>query len=199
MIHLILGGARSGKSSYAENLCFDLQQQYQETYSNPPVYIATAQALDEEMQSRIEKHQHDRAAKSNNLSWQLIECPLALAKLLKTEYQKNDLTDTVYLVDCLTLWLNNIIFNLGETASQQQIEDETTQLLQAIAAFQHSKNQHLVLVANEVGLGVVPLGNVSRLFVDNAGWLNQKIAKIADSVTLITAGIPLSLKGTIND
>lgn len=200
MIHLILGGARSGKSSYAEQLCFNLQQQRQEICALPPVYIATAQAFDDkEMQARIEKHQQDRIANSDDISWQLIECPTALAQLLNNESKNNENSNNIYLVDCLTLWLNNIIFNLGETAEQQQIEAETEQLTLAIDKYQHTKNRHLVLVANEVGLGVVPLGKVSRLFVDNAGWLNQRIAKIADSVTLITAGIPLTLKGNSND
>lgn len=206
MIHLILGGARSGKSSYAENLCFDLQQQRQQqrqqsqtSYAKTPVYIATAQAFDEEMQARIAQHQQDRTAKNDKLAWHLVECPLALAQLLRNENSNTETANNIYLVDCLTLWLNNIIFSLGETAAQHQIHAETEQLIKAIEAFQQTNKQHLVLVANEVGLGVVPLGSVSRLFVDNAGWLNQNIAKIADSVTLITAGIPLTLKGTSND
>ena len=192
MIHLILGGARSGKSSYAEQLCFSLQQKCSSAIEDDPIYIATALAFDDEMHTRIEKHQHDRA--EDEKSWQLIECPLLLAELLEDE-QKS----TIYLVDCLTLWLNNIIFNLGEKPAQQKIEAKTNQLIRSIAAFQNTHKRHLVLVANEVGLGIVPLGSVSRLFVDNAGWLNQGIAIIADTVTLITAGIPLTLKGNSND
>ncbi|WNC70109.1 bifunctional adenosylcobinamide kinase/adenosylcobinamide-phosphate guanylyltransferase [Thalassotalea nanhaiensis] len=198
MIHLILGGARSGKSSYAEQLCAKLLKQDKRNHERLPVYIATAEAFDDvEMQERIEKHQQDRAANSEQISWQVIECPLELAQLLTT--QTRPIKSTIYLVDCLTMWLNNIIFNLGETVSQHALDRETKQLLASFAAFQQSQKQHLVLVANEVGLGVVPLGNVSRLFVDNAGWLNQGIAKIADTVTLITAGIPLTLKGNSND
>ncbi|WNC70752.1 bifunctional adenosylcobinamide kinase/adenosylcobinamide-phosphate guanylyltransferase [Thalassotalea psychrophila] len=200
MIHLILGGARSGKSSYAEQLCATLQQQCEQTCAHSPIYIATAQAFDDaEMQVRIEKHQQDRMAKNNDITWQVIECPTELAQLLNKQNKNNESSNKIYLVDCLTLWLNNIIFNLGETAEQQQIDAQTEHLILSLCKYQHTKSQHLVLVANEVGLGVVPLGKVSRLFVDNAGWLNQRIAKIADTVTLITAGIPLTLKESNND
>lgn len=200
MIHLILGGARSGKSSYAEQLCVNLQQQCEEMCEHSPIYIATAQAFDDvEMQARIKKHQQDRMAKNDEITWQVIECPTELAQLLNNQNKTNEINNNIYLVDCLTLWLNNIIFNLGETAEQQQIDVETEQLILAICKYQHTKKQHLVLVANEVGLGVVPLGKVSRLFVDNAGWLNQRIAKIANTVTLITAGIPLTLKESYDD
>ena len=197
MIHLVLGGARSGKSSFAEQLCFSLLRQNNEDNErrHKPVYIATAQAFDDEMQRRIAKHQMDRQDK-----WQLIECPLMLndaisEALSQLQTQQQLKSNSIILIDCLTLWLNNVIFELGDNATQQDIESHNEQLLSALTPYANMQGVDIVLVANEVGLGVVPLGKVSRLFVDNAGWLNQSIAAIADSVTLITAGIPLALKG----
>ena len=194
MIHLVLGGARSGKSSYAESLCFDLSSSI-----NTPVamnYIATAESFnDAEMQARIAKHQQDRTL-DRNKTWLTTECPVQLPELLASLdlHQEN-----IYLIDCLTLWINNVIYHLGEEVTQSQVASATEQLCIELTKFSANKTNHIVLVANEVGLGVVPLGSVSRLFVDNAGWLNQKIAKLADTVTLVTAGIPLPLKGNNHD
>ncbi|KGJ99024.1 bifunctional adenosylcobinamide kinase/adenosylcobinamide-phosphate guanylyltransferase [Thalassotalea sp. ND16A] len=199
MIHLVLGGARSGKSSFAEQLCHSLlsQKQAGNTPQQKPIYIATAQAFDEEMQNRIAKHQLDRQDK-----WQLIECPLKLNDALSValsprqlQSQAKQQAEHTILIDCLTLWLNNVIFEFGDSARQEDIALYSEQLLTAVSPYVNKQGIDIVLVANEVGLGVVPLGKVSRLFVDNAGWLNQNIAAIADSVTLITAGIPLTLKG----
>lgn len=193
MIHLVLGGARSGKSSFAEQQCLRLQQNIGDL---KPSYIATAQAFDEEMQSRIAKHKLDRSE-----HWQLIECPIQLSQLLlqlTPNAASQSSASNIYLIDCLTLWLNNIIYHLGDNASQQSVDEKSQELISALSSFAGSTKCHIVLVANEVGLGVVPLGKVSRLFVDNAGWLNQSIAKLADSVTLITAGLPLKLKGDLS-
>ncbi|CCN72671.1 bifunctional adenosylcobinamide kinase/adenosylcobinamide-phosphate guanylyltransferase [Vibrio nigripulchritudo] len=175
--HLILGGARSGKSSYAEE-----QASAQVLSGKKLVYIATATSFDDEMAERIGIHQKRRGAK-----WELIETPTDLATALS---QLNP-GDTA-LVDCLTLWLNNVLFELGDNAHQDQVDGKIDELLVAISECQGN----LVIVSNEVGMGIVPLGRVTRLFVDNAGWMNQKVAKISDDVTFVAAGLPLVLKGS---
>ncbi|EGA70474.1 adenosylcobinamide kinase/adenosylcobinamide-phosphate guanylyltransferase [Vibrio sinaloensis DSM 21326] len=174
-VHLILGGARSGKSRYAESLVLA------KTNHVNCHYVATAQAFDPEMQARILHHQQRRGEQ-----WSEHECPLALAPLI------NRFTDSdMVLVDCLTLWMNNLIYDLGEGACDDAIQSEVTKLVDALV----ESPARIVLVSNEVGLGVVPLGEVTRLFVDHAGWMNQAIAAKADEVTFIAAGLPMKLKG----
>ena len=173
-IELILGGARSGKSSLAESKVIELSQH------RAKHYVATAIAFDQEMQHRIEQHQQSRGQ-----GWIEHECPLALPTLVG-QFQ----SDQVVLVDCLTLWLNNVIYNQGQTLSALAIERNIACLVDALS----TTRADIVLVSNEVGLGVVPLGEISRLFVDHAGWMNQAIANVADKVTLVTAGLPLVLK-----
>lgn len=189
MIHFVLGGARSGKSRFAEQQALLLAKQKQEQ----AVYIATATAIDDEMTSRISKHQDDRAKKGSH--WQLIECPLKLAELFTNIEQEQSFKkkNHVYLVDCLTLWLNNQLFFQQQKNSEQQeqhLKDEIVALITVLKAVSFD----IVLVSNEVGLGVIPLGQSTRLYVDYCGWLNQKIAEIAEQVTLVTAGIPLTIK-----
>lgn len=198
MLHLVLGGARSGKSSFSEQW---LQAQ-KEVAQQPPFYVATAQALDEEMQHRIAHHQQLRAESK----WRLIECPLHLSEFLTGLNDKriNHPPETQYvLVDCLTLWLtNHLMVALEQKQDDRQSNDYLAEkIAELINALTYASTEHLatiVLVANEVGLGVVPLGKPSRLFVDHAGWLNQQLAKIAEQVTLVTAGIPLTLKSPKN-
>jgi len=195
MIHLIIGGARSGKSAFAEKTVLN--------QSTVPVYIATATALDNEMRSRIAHHQQLRSS-----NWHLLECPIALDKLLLSEaqYISQD-PPRHYLIDCLTLWLNNIIYqydqqllaaNYEPTRAQYEkisagIENTITDFIEQLSAFKNT-NINITLVSNEVGLGIIPLGIISRLFLDHCGRLNQKVAQLADRVTLITAGLPLDLK-----
>ncbi len=173
-VHLILGGARSGKSSFAEQ-CVIAQQAERARH-----YVATAQPFDAEMASRIAHHKQRR-----DETWLEHECPTALAALVE-DFGSND----VVLVDCLTLWMNNVIYNHGETASEAQIRSQVSQLVAAL----EKSSATFVLVSNEVGLGVVPMGEVSRLFVDHAGWMNQAVAKLAEKVTFIAAGLPMTLK-----
>lgn len=173
-IHLVLGGARSGKSSFAESEVLASKKLQRH-------YLATATITDIEMQRRIEHHQ---ARRDND--WTLHEIPLEIASLLDT-FSVND----VVLVDCLTLWMSNVIFEHGETASEAKINQRVTKLVEAL----QSCSADVLLVSNEVGLGVVPMGEVSRLFVDHAGWMNQVIAKIADKVTFVAAGLPMVMKG----
>jgi adenosylcobinamide kinase / adenosylcobinamide-phosphate guanylyltransferase len=177
MIHLILGGARSGKSrlalAQAELLASAGQRRRK-------YLIATATALDAEMQQRIQRHQAERGD-----DWLVAEIPLALAACLRQSFED---VRPVILVDCLTLWLNNQLY-------QDPGQDFSHLLADLIDALQHCPAD-VLLVANEVGLGVIPMGEVSRTFVDQAGWLNQAIAAIADKVTFVVAGLPVTLKNT---
>lgn len=170
MIELVLGGARSGKSRYAESTA--------KAKNKRLIYIATAQALDLEMSDRIKRHQQDR-----NDSWQTIEEPIDLADVLVA----NDDSDNCILVDCLTLWLTNCLLAADQECWQQQKE--------ALLNVLPKLKSEIILVSNETGLGIVPLDPLSRRFVDESGWLHQAIAPIADKVTFIAAGLPLSLKG----
>lgn len=170
MLQLILGGARSGKSRLAEQTAINTQLAV--------TYVATAQALDPEMQSRIEHHQNQRPA-----HWSLVEEPLYLVNAL----QKIDSPNQIILVDCLTLWLTNLL--LLDDQSVQQLECE--QLLKVLPTLE----SEVILVSNETGLGVVPLGEISRRFVDEAGRLHQALGQIADKVVFCVAGFPMILKG----
>lgn len=171
MMTLVLGGARSGKSRIAQELASAAQL--------PVVYIATATALDEEMTARIEHHQHNRPSE-----WHLRECPLDLATALQEETQQSQ----TILVDCLTLWLNNQLFEYPE--------QDFSALFDTLVNSLNTNNANVIFVANEVGLGIIPLGEVSRKFVDEAGRLNQRLAQIADKVLFVAAGLPLALKDT---
>ncbi len=170
MLQLILGVARSGKSRLAEQTAISMQLAV--------TYVATAQALDPEMQSRIAHHQNQRPA-----HWSLVEEPLFLAKTL----QKIDRPNQIILVDCLTLWLTNLL--LLEDQNIQQFECE--QLLKILPTLE----SEVILVSNETGLGVVPLGEISRRFVDEAGRLHQALGQIANKVVFCVAGFPMILKG----
>ncbi|MFI8145023.1 bifunctional adenosylcobinamide kinase/adenosylcobinamide-phosphate guanylyltransferase [Acinetobacter sp. ABJ_C5_2] len=170
MLQLILGGARSGKSRLAEQTAISTQL--------PVTYVATAQALDPEMKNRIAHHQNQRPA-----HWSLIEEPLFLANALK----KIDQPNQIILVDCLTLWLTNLL--LLEDQNVQQLECK--QLLKVLPTLE----SEIILVSNETGLGVVPLGEISRRFVDEAGRLHQALGQIADKVVFCVAGFPMILKG----
>ena len=165
---LILGGARSGKSSQAESLAKTSEQ---------VTYIATATAFDVEMSQRIKLHQQQRPN-----SWLLIECPLLLCEALN---RLSGSGQTV-LVDCLTLWLNNQLYH----HPKQDFALARQQLADAVSQFEGK----LILVSNEVGMGLVPMGELNRVFVDQQGWLNQHLARICDEVIFVAAGLPLYLK-----
>jgi adenosylcobinamide kinase / adenosylcobinamide-phosphate guanylyltransferase len=169
MLQLILGGARSGKSRLAEQIAKDSDLAV--------VYIATAQALDDEMQQRIEHHRQQRPE-----HWQVYEEPIYLADRLLQCDQPNQLI----LVDCLTLWLTNLLLSEDTTLLQQQTE----KLLAVLAQLQ----AQVILVSNETGLGVVPMGEISRRFVDEAGRLHQALGQLAHKVTFCVAGFPMILK-----
>ena len=169
MIELVLGGARSGKSAYAEKMAKASGLQL--------CYIATAIAGDTEMQTRIIHHQTQRSG-----HWTTIEEPISLAKTLQ-EYAS---AETCILVDCLTLWLSNNLLSEDHHLWEQE-KHALLDLLPSLPG-------QVIMVSNEVGMGIVPLGEINRCFIDEVGWLHQSIAQFADKVTLVTAGLPLSLK-----
>jgi adenosylcobinamide kinase/adenosylcobinamide-phosphate guanylyltransferase len=167
-ITLILGGARSGKSRHAERLI--------ERLAEHGIYCATAEPGDAEMAERIAAHRARRGA-----FWRTVEAPLALPEAIRAESR----VDRPVLVDCLTLWLTNVIL------AGREIEAEVAAL---VAALRDAAGP-VVLVANEVGLGLVPETPLGRRFRDEAGRLNQEIAALADRVVFVAAGLPLVLKG----
>ena len=168
--HLILGAAKSGKSSYAEKLCGAL--------APPHLYIATAQVLDAEMEQRIRRHRLRRDA-----SWQTIEAPLDLVGTLEAQQGRG----IPLLVDCLTLWLSNLL--LAETSADTP-EDQVHRLCN----FLPTADYPLFLVSNEVGAGIVPENALARRFRDLAGLANQQAAAACAAVTLVVAGIPMRIK-----
>lgn len=175
MLQLILGGARSSKSRLAEKLATDSQLQV--TYI--ATYIATSQSQDGEMNERVAHHRARRPAE-----WALIEEPLELARVLR----ENASADRCLLVDCLTLWLTNLLM----LDDAERLSAEREALLECLA----SLPGEIIFVSNETGMGVVPLGELTRRYVDEAGWLHQALAERCQRVVLTVAGLPLTLKGT---
>jgi len=175
----ILGGQRSGKSRRAESLA---RQWLDADATHRAVLVATAQPWDEEMRARIARHQQDRAERVPGMA--TVEAPLALAEALA------DLSapDTLVVVDCLTLWLTNLLMPAEGAPADAQAP--TRQLLRALDAARGP----VVLVGNEIGLGVIPMGRETRAFVDALGGLNQAVARVCERVTFMAAGLPLSLK-----
>ena len=170
MLELILGGARSGKSRLAEKLADESGLEV--------VYIATSQPLDSEMNARVAQHRARRPA-----HWALVEEPLALARTL----QEQAAPGRCLLVDCLTLWLTNLL--MLEDAQRLNAERE------ALLACVERLPGRILLVSNETGLGVVPLGELTRRYVDEAGWLHQALAERSQRVLFTVAGLPMTLKG----
>lgn len=164
----VLGGARSGKSSYAEKLV--------EGSGLQPVYLATGRAFDTEMENRISIHRNSRGDE-----WQTVEEPLDLVGAL----QKHAGHDSFVLVDCLTLWITNLMM------AEQNIAAETETLVAALPQL----SGQVVFVSNEVGLSIVPENRMAREFRDHAGFLHQAVASVADEVYFIAAGLPLKMKG----
>jgi len=189
----ILGGARSGKSAYA------LKEASK--FLGKKVYIATAEALDEEMKERIEKHKRERRK-----DWDACEEPLKISEAIK----KTEGRYQIIVVDCLTLWLSNVMH------AGLNIETEIEHLISSLATIHSPTNQPyfnktmkltppllkggggdyqvIYIVSNEVGMGIVPENEMSRRFRDMAGLLNQKIAEVADEVYMVVAGIPIKIK-----
>lgn len=180
-LHLILGGARSGKSRHAEQLA--------QASDLPVSVLVTAHAGDVEMAERIRQHQLQRPA-----HWQVLETPLALAETL----QAHAAPDRLLLVDCLTLWLSNLLLDgqqgdpdTGPMVLGMQFRQQRQALLDVLPRLPG----RIILISNEVGMGIVPMGALTRCFADEAGRLNQAIAAQCQQVTLVAAGLPLTLKG----
>lgn len=170
-ITLVLGGARSGKSRYAEELAAKTKQHV--------VYVATAKIKDEAIAKRVSAHQHDRPA-----DWVTVESPLALGAVLE-QYAKSN---TTVLVDCLTMWVTNL---LCEQDAPLALADQNTALFSALTSI----DGEVIFVSNEVGMGIIPMGELTRDYVDIAGRLHQDIAALAGKVVLVVAGLPMVLKG----
>jgi adenosylcobinamide kinase/adenosylcobinamide-phosphate guanylyltransferase len=168
-IILITGGARSGKSRYAEQRATEMGAR--------PLYVATAEAKDEEMAQRIAEHRKRRSDQ-----WRTIEEPLELTQALLAERGKTDCA----LVDCLTLWISNLLIQHDDKYASEKVEELIEKLPQL--------NFHLVFVTNEVGWGIIPDNPLARKFRDLAGWTNQRIAQAANEVILMVAGMPMIAK-----
>ncbi|WP_432239082.1 bifunctional adenosylcobinamide kinase/adenosylcobinamide-phosphate guanylyltransferase [Herbaspirillum robiniae] len=190
---LVFGGARSGKSAYAEKEALAALS----SGAREIVYIATAgrsaSAGDAEMSARIAHHRQRREALGG--SWRTVEEPLALGEALRA----NSGPGKVVLVDCLTVWLSNLLFAEGYDFPELGPIDApatfTLQRVDFLRALQEAKGT-VILVSNEVGMGIVPTGAVSRWFVDEAGRLNQSVAALCERVQWVAAGLPLSFKDT---
>lgn len=183
---LILGGQKSGKSRRAETLARDWLAQ---SASHHAVLIATAQPWDEEMRERIARHQVDRAARVPGMT--TVEEPLALAEAIA----QHSRPDTLVVVDCLTLWLTNWLMPAESVleVNQPLAPVSSAQVAMLLRAIEKAPGP-VVLVGNEIGLGVIPMGSAVRAFVDALGRLNQDVAAVCQRVTLMAAGLPLTLK-----
>ncbi|MGB7912175.1 MAG: bifunctional adenosylcobinamide kinase/adenosylcobinamide-phosphate guanylyltransferase [Desulfobaccales bacterium] len=170
---LVLGGARSGKSRYALSLA--------ESFPAPRLFLATGEARDEEMAARIAAHQEERGP-----GWETREAPLKLPEAVGQGQGRYG----AILVDCLTMWLANLM--LRETAPDDDLQTESRRLL----ALLERLTTPTIFVSNEVGLGIVPEGPLARRYRDSLGWLHQQVARAADLVVLVVAGLPLTLKGS---
>lgn len=167
---LVLGGARSGKTGFAERLAMRT--------GSRPAYLATAAALDAEMRERVRTHQAQRAGRFTT-----VEEPIELAQAILTVAKSHD----VILVDCLTLWITNLLGAEKDVAAA--VED-------LAATLSRMKAARVILVSNEVGLGIVPDNPLARMFRDLAGSTHQRLAEICDDVYFVIAGLPMTLKGT---
>ena len=178
-ITLILGGARSGKSSHALKLA--------EESKKPVTFIATAQAYDDEMTTRIQKHKTERPA-----HWETLELPLNIASNIP------QIKSELVILDCVTLWVTNLLMQfvkddlVDELPFMQAAKDETEALLAAI----QNTDQEWLIVSNEIGLGLVPPYQMGRVYRDGLGWANQRLAQEADKVLFMVAGIPMTVKGS---
>ena len=177
---LIFGGARSGKSAYAEQLAI--------ASGKPVIYLATAQAGDAEMQTRIAHHQARRPTK-----WDTLECTTELGQAIL----QASTPDNLLLIDCLTLWLSNLLFSenvaypeVGKIIPPQIFSTQCSAFLLAL----ENLPGDVIMVSNEVGMGIIPNGAISRWFVDEAGRLNQAVAAQCEQVSWVAAGLPLHFK-----
>jgi adenosylcobinamide kinase/adenosylcobinamide-phosphate guanylyltransferase len=179
---LILGGARSGKSAYAERFAAD--------FGGPVLYIATAEALDEEMEVRIQNHQAARPA-----HWFTLESPRNIGKaFMAWQDEKGRAAVGLVLLDCLTLLTNNLTFTLPEPLEEVDLTRALNEELDGILAAVESSGLHWLVVTNEVGLGLVPPYPLGRVYRDSLGRANQRLARQADEVLFMVAGIPMKVR-----
>jgi len=183
-IVLVTGGARSGKSTFAER--------YAERSGSGGVYVATALRIDEEMERRIERHRRRRG--ETGFVWRTVEEPLRLPRrMAELAREARELPEDrrIVLVDCLTIWLTNVLLPLeNDPDAEDRCVAETDALIAALRDFPGLA----VLVTNEVGFGIVPATPLGRLFRDAAGRMNQRAAAAADQVFLVVSGIPVEMK-----
>lgn len=168
MIYLITGGERSGKSSYAQNLALQL--------SNSPIYLATARKWDADFQNRIDRHQQERDER-----WTNIEEEKYLSKI--------DFTGKVALIDCVTLWLTNFF-----TDHLYDVNLSLEEAKKEFLSIANQENATLIIVTNEIGMGVHAESHIGRKFTELQGWMNQFLASNADEVVLMVSGIPVKIK-----
>jgi len=172
----ILGGARSGKSRFAQELAAKLGKRV--------LFVATGEALDEEMYARIETHKRSRIP-----TWKTLEAPTNVAKALRNKIGDAE----VIIVDCMTLLVSNLMGT--EDIDAETLEKKVAAELKELVAFMRTRESHFIIVSNEVGLGVVPAYPAGRLYRDALGMANQMLARNADEVYFMVAGIPIPLKG----
>jgi len=182
---LILGGQKSGKSRRAEQRAIDWLAEAPAT--RRAVLIATGQAHDDEMRERIARHQADRAQRVPDM--RTVEEPVELAREIVTQ----SAPDTLVVIDCLTLWLTNLLMPLRSESAKPITRTPAMHVAMLLVALREARGP-VVLVGNEIGLGVIPLGGETRAFVDALGRLNQDVAAACGRVTLMVAGLPLTLK-----
>ena len=172
-ISLVVGGCRSGKSRYALEMA-------EKVDANRQIFIATCQPHDDEMRERVEKHRQQRSD-----TWFTVEAPLKLPEAIGSHTSP----DTVVVVDCLTLWISNILLQAGDPRAN----DWETQAVRLVKGLSEA-NGPVILVSNEVGTGIVPENRLARMFRDATGAVNQQIAAVAGSVIWMVAGIPVKIK-----
>lgn len=168
--YLITGGARSGKSSYAEKIAIESKQDV--------TYIATAQVYDDEMKQRVKQHINDRPS-----HWKTIEEPIELSRVI----EESDSINKVILVDCLTMWVNNLLMQEDDALLKSEI-GTFLDVIQNVSG-------NIILVSNEVGMGIIPMGELTRKFVDESGRLHQRLGQTVDNVLLMVAGLGVEVKG----
>jgi adenosylcobinamide kinase / adenosylcobinamide-phosphate guanylyltransferase len=168
MIHLITGGERSGKSSYAQNLALEL--------SKAPLYVATARRWDVDFQKRIDRHQEERDDR-----WINIEKEKMLSEI--------DFSGKVAIIDCVTLWLTNFFVD-----TKNDVDLSLELAMVEFDAIANQKNTTIIIVTNEIGMGIHAETHIGRKFTELQGWMNQYIAKRADTLVLMVSGIPVKIK-----
>lgn len=176
-VTLVLGGIKSGKSSYAESKAY-----------GEVVYLATGEALDDEMKQRIKHHRESRPS-----AWETVEEPLDIKRVM---YEWGNKCDFI-LLDCLTLWLTNLLGRAGENYNREELMEEILNKCDNFLDSAETCKSDLVIVSNQAELGLVSMYKLGRLFQDTVGLLHQRIAKRAKNVIVLQAGIPTALKGEI--